>query len=99
MVFLAVAVCFIVATAMSEYADWEIQSTADSLVGNSTPSMTELTMARTELRHLEVAIDDLVDLAGDHITGTERDEVAKELALFDEHWRAYTFLPTYAGER
>lgn len=89
--FALTVVCFVTGTAVAEYRARGIETAAQSIANVAVPAIDHLARARSELRHIEVLLDDIAD----------RDERATPAALrearqtFEREYDAYLALPPY----
>jgi signal transduction histidine kinase len=91
---------FLLSTLFSELQARGISEAAESIATNAAPSIEHLSRIRTELRHMEVRLDDCVDravLAGEPARG--REEIQSSRRLLDQEWKLYVSLPSYPGEQ
>jgi signal transduction histidine kinase len=90
---------FVVAMAATQLMATGIRGDAISIANNSAPSVATLSEARTELRHLEVLIDDFLEhrMAGRDSSAEGRQLQSAKLRL-QANWKEYLDLPLYAGE-
>jgi signal transduction histidine kinase len=77
-----------------------IHKLADDIVSNAAPSVAQLAATRTELRHLEVTLDDVVEriIAGKQLEGDAR-QVARLRSQLEGRWHDYEALPVFPGEQ
>jgi signal transduction histidine kinase len=74
---------------------------AESIVSNSSASVAQLASARTQLRRLEILLDDYID----HVAATGEssaatvDEIRLAHLALSQTWMRYNELPTYPGEK
>jgi signal transduction histidine kinase len=89
--------CFMSATAYSQFHAQEIGALSDSLAGNAMASIEHLATARTELRHLQSLTDDYIAA-----TGVERPKILGAITdvqdKIDLEMDAYLRLPAYPEE-
>ncbi len=96
--FAAVVISFVGSTFIAERATFGIHDSARAIASNAAPSSAHLGAMRTELRHMEVLLDDLVDraMAGDRSIDPSAVNTARH--VLDLQNRLYQQLPTYSGE-
>jgi signal transduction histidine kinase len=94
--FAAVTAGFVAATAMAEYSDFRIRTSAESIVENSAASVFRLSSTRSILRRFEVAADDYVDSSGGQVRRADLERLREELG---REWRSYQLVPTYPNEK
>jgi signal transduction histidine kinase len=99
--FVGMLLSFAVAMLSTQLLAADIHRAADQIVTNGSPSVRELAAARTELRHLEVALDDALDrhLGGSAMLHADARAVARDRELVVRHWRAYRALRFSPEER
>lgn len=85
---------------VSEYRARGIDAAASSIADVSSPAIEHLSKARTELRHMDALLTDLVSRSS---SGLDVDAARKGLEAsrreFEDEWKAYLKLPPYPGER
>jgi signal transduction histidine kinase len=94
------AASFIGSTYVSERAAAGIHADAQAIIDNSSPSVAHLSSLRTDLRRLEVEVDDFVDRAVAGLPPSDGGRAAITTTidrLFGE-WDAYIRLPAFPGE-
>jgi signal transduction histidine kinase len=92
--FALTVICFVTGTAVAEHRARGIETAAQSIASVAVPAIDHLARARSELRHMEVLLDDFAD-------GGERETPATLLEArqtFEREYAAYLALPTYHGE-
>src|SRR5262245_52276292 len=60
---LLTVLCFVASTVISEWSEVGVARAADSIATNSAPSVSQLSGMRSDLRRLEVMMDDYTDRA------------------------------------
>jgi signal transduction histidine kinase len=76
-----------------------INGLASTIATNGSPSVGYLGDVRTELRHLEVLLDDAVDRRREGVPGPgDPADIGMALTRLREAWTAYLNLPYYPGE-
>jgi signal transduction histidine kinase len=76
-----------------------IRGLARSISSNGSPSVAYLGDARTELRHLEILLDDAVDRRRDgELSRDETAEIMMVATRLNDAWTSYLALPYYPGE-
>lgn len=101
--FILTVAAFLITAIIVERAETGIGSAAESIATNSAPSLAALSDMRTELRHVEVLVDDYLDSL---LPGTRKvvEEPSWEAihvgrAALDRSWERYLALPVYPDER
>ncbi|HEX4403945.1 MAG TPA: HAMP domain-containing sensor histidine kinase [Polyangia bacterium] len=87
--FAAVAVAFVLSTAISEYADVRIQRAASQITGSTAPGVAHLATLRGEIRRYELLADDLVDTGVDGVRRPPSLELERAHAAIDRAWSDY----------
>jgi signal transduction histidine kinase len=89
---------FVTSTFLVEHNAGKLDTAVEDIVGNASPSVTELAGARTEMRHVEMGVGRYL---GAHIIGAsfDRAQIAERRAALDAHLAAYGRLPFFSGER
>lgn len=85
---------FTASTLFSEYRARGIEAAAASITNAAVPAIDHLARARTELRHIEVLLDDYVDSNG--VSG--RRELEQARAVFEGDYGRYLAIAPYEGE-
>ncbi|HET7752688.1 MAG TPA: HAMP domain-containing sensor histidine kinase [Anaeromyxobacteraceae bacterium] len=93
--FLAVALTFVAASAVTQHAMRRIDAASDEIAFDSAPSIQRLAAVRTGVRHTEFLLGRALG------SGESRDRVAVDPALAQLHAEAnaYLTLPTFPGEK
>lgn len=96
--FVATVVAFAVAMTLTLSFGGGIHGATEELVRNGTPSVMELSEARTELRHLEVLLDDTVERAPAARGADEAAAIGRTWRRVTAAWRGYLLLPASSSE-
>jgi signal transduction histidine kinase len=95
--FVGILLSFGIAMLSTQWLAAGIRDAADEIAGNGSP-MAQLVVARTELRHLEVALEAAVER---HVGGDNRRAdalaVAHDRTRLEEQWKRYAALPVEPG--
>jgi signal transduction histidine kinase len=89
------AVLFVLTVTVSQISASGIRSAARGVSENASPSVATLAEARTNMRHLEVVLDDWVDRNPE----TPRGLVDRARSNLNESWREYQALPMFPSEK
>jgi signal transduction histidine kinase len=91
-------ICFVGSTVFIEHKMARVEDQVTSIVGNASPSITEIAAARTGMRRLELGVGRYL---GAHIEGWsfKREQLATWRKDIDRHIAAYEALPFFPGER
>jgi signal transduction histidine kinase len=92
--FVLTVACFLTSSILSERRARGIEEAADEIVMDAVPSIDHLSRARTELRHMEVLLDDLAD-SGSEVLASR---LAEARRTFATEYAAYRDLPPFDGE-
>jgi signal transduction histidine kinase len=76
----------------------QVDAEANSITTDATPSVVQLSSARTEIRHLEVKLADLINARWSRATPEERAATAAILPDLENDLAGYFRLPIYPGE-
>jgi len=97
--FAAVAVAFIVSTAVSEYDQVEIQHASAQITGNSAPSIQFLATVRGGLLRYTLLADDEIDRGLEGMPETPARMRLQARQEMKEAWESYRSLPTFPDEK
>jgi signal transduction histidine kinase len=97
--FAAVAVAFVLSTAISEYADVRIQRAASQITGSTAPGVAHLATLRGEIRWYELLADDLVDTGIDGVRKPPSLELERAHHAIDRAWTEYGSIVLAPEER
>jgi signal transduction histidine kinase len=95
--FLVVVVSFVTTTVLMKAASARIDSAADAIAYDSSPSIRHLAAVRGEARELELVIDRYLEAVASHRTAS-RAPVDASLAKLDDELDRYLRLPVVPGE-
>ncbi len=89
---------FVGSTVLVERNATRVDALAADIADNSAPSITELSAARTEMRHLELGVGRYI---GARVSGLpfDRAQLDRWRTAVDEHLDAYARLPFFSDER
>jgi signal transduction histidine kinase len=87
--------CFVTGTVVAEYRARGIESAAQSIANVAVPAIDHVARARSELRHVEVLLDDFAH-GGE---GAAPATLLETRQTFEREYDAYLALPPYRGER
>lgn len=97
--FAAVAVAFVLSTAISEYADVRIQRAAAQITHNTAPAVASLATLRSELRWYVLLADDVVDQSPHAKGAPPATELGHARAAMERAWGDYLQLTRPREER
>jgi signal transduction histidine kinase len=97
--FILTIVSFLVARGISEYLAKGINTAASSISNVAAPSILHLSRARTELRHMEVLIENVANPASSAPERSSlREQFVESRSEFENEYALYKALPPYGEE-
>jgi signal transduction histidine kinase len=97
LIMIGVVVCFVAATALSQYQQSQIDREVESIVGNAMPSVRSLSLARVDLHRLDAQLLELV--IAHRATTADLDAIDRYRAGMRSSLEDYLAQPFFAAER
>ncbi|MGZ3460862.1 MAG: hypothetical protein ACXU86_20435, partial [Archangium sp.] len=95
--FVLLILCFVGSTFVAMHLAQGISTTSEHIANNAAPSVFILASARTDLRRVEVGLDDYVERA--EPLPNEAQQLQGSLRALDEDLEHYYALPRFSGEQ